>query len=128
MVLASMAKQIPQLYTALEVEAMAAATTLSFATQLGFHRGILESNSLVLVSTMIKNSTYLSTDGLLLDDIRFYTSFFNQLLYSHVKREGNKTAHKLVKHALCISNFLVWMEDVPPPIRLVVQDDIDGFY
>ena len=128
MVLASMAKQIPQLYTALEAEAMAAATTLSFATQLGFHRGILESDSLVLVSAMIKNSTYLSTDGLLLDDIRFYTSFFNQLLYSHVKREGNKIAHKLAKHALCISNFLVWMEDVPPPIRLVVQDDIDGFY
>ena len=86
MVLASMAKQIPQLYTALEVEAMAAATALSFATQLGFHRGILESDSLVLVSALIKNSTYLSTDGLLLDDIRFYASFFNQLPYSYVKR------------------------------------------
>ena len=86
MVLASMAKQIPQLYTALEVKATAAATALSFATQLGFHRGILESDSLVLVSALIKNSTYLSTDGLLLDDIRFYASFFNQLPYSHVKR------------------------------------------
>ena len=75
MVLASMAKQIPQLYTALEVEAMAAATTLSFAIELGFHRGILEFDSLVLVSTMIKNSIYLSTDGLLLDDIRFYAIF-----------------------------------------------------
>ena len=122
MVLASMAKQIPQLYTALEVEAMAASTTLSFATQLGFHRGILESDSLVLVLALIKNSTYLSTDGLLLDDIRFYASFFG------VKREGNKVAHKLAKHALCNSDFLVWMEDVPPPIRSVVQDDMDGFY
>ena len=107
---------------------MAIATVLSFATQLGFHRGILEFDSLVLVSALIKNSTYLSTDGLLLDDIRFYASFFNQLLYSHVKREGNKVAHKLAKHALCISNFLVWMEDVPPPIRSFVQDDIDGFH
>ena len=59
---------------------MATATALSFATQLGFHRGILEFDSLVLVSALIKNSTYLSTDGLLLDDIRFYASFFNQLL------------------------------------------------
>ena len=107
---------------------MAAATALSFAAQLGFHSGILESDSRILVSALIENHTYLSTDGLLLDDIRFYTSFFNQLLYSHVKREGNKTVHKLAKHALCISNFLVWMEDVPSPIRLVVQDDIDGFY
>ena len=128
LVLASLAKQITQLYTALEVEAMAAATALSFAAQLGFHSGILESDSLLLVSALIENHTYLSTDGLLLDDIRFYASFFNQLLYSHVKREGNKVAHRLAKHALCISDFLVWMEDVPPPIRSVVQDDMDGFY
>ena len=32
MVLASMAKQIPQLYTALEIEAMAASIALSFAS------------------------------------------------------------------------------------------------
>ena len=64
MVLASMAKQIPQLYTTLEIKAMAASTALSFASQLGFHRGILESDSLVLVSALLKQSTYLSTDGL----------------------------------------------------------------
>ena len=88
-VLASMAKQIPQLYTALEIEAMAASTALAFATQVGFHNGILEFDSLVLATALIKNNTYLSTDGLLLDDIRFNASFFNQLLYSHVKREDN---------------------------------------
>ena len=127
MVLASMAKQLPQLYTALETEAMVASTTLSFATQVGFHSGILELDSMVLATALIKNSTYLSTDGLLMDDIRFNATFFNQLLYSHVKREGNKVAHKLARHAFCISDFLVWMEDVPPPIRSVVQDDIVGF-
>ena len=67
-------------------------------------------------------------DGLLLDDIRFNASFLNQLLYSHVKREGNKIAHKLARHAFCISDFSAWMEDVLPPIHSVVQDDIDGFF
>ena len=127
LVLASLSKQFPQLYTALEVEAMAAATALSFAVQLGFHSGTLESDSLLLVSALVDNHNYLSSVGLLLDDIRFYASSFNQLLYSHVKRDGNKVAHRLAKHALCISDFLVWMEDVPPPIRSVVQDDMDGF-
>ena len=42
MVLALMAKHLQQLYTALEIEAMAASTALTFATQVGFHRGILE--------------------------------------------------------------------------------------
>ena len=45
-----------------------------------------------------------------------------------MKREGNKVAHRLAKHALCILDFLVWIKDVPPPIRSVVQDDIDGFH
>ena len=62
-----------------------------------------------------------------MDYIRFNASFFNQLLYSHVKREGNEVAHKLARHAFCISDFSVWMEDVPPPIHFVVQDDIVGF-
>ena len=29
------------------------------------------------------------------------------LHYSHVKREGNKVAHNLTRHALCISDFVV---------------------
>ena len=53
--------------------------------------------------------------------------FFNQLHYSHVKKEINKVAHNLTQHALCISNFVVWMEDVPPPLLLVVLVDIAGF-
>ena len=94
---------------------------------MGIHSGILESDLLVLATALINNSTNLSTNGLLMEDIRFNASFFNQLLYSHVKKEGNKVAHKLVRHALYISDFLVWMEDVPPLISSVVQDDIAGF-
>ena len=81
----------------------------------------------MLTTVLINNNTYLSMNGLLMEDIRFNASFFNQLLYSHIKREGNKVAYKLARHALCISDFSVWMEDVPPPICSIVQDDIVGF-
>ena len=76
MVLGSMSKQLPQLYSALEVEAMAASTTLLFASQLSFHRAVLESDSLTLATTLRNNSTFLSPDGLLMEDIKFYASFF----------------------------------------------------
>ena len=89
MVLASMSKQLPQLYSALEVEAMAASTTLSFASQLGFHRVILEFDSLTLATSLRNNNTFLSPDALLMEDIKFHASSFIQLRYSHVKREGN---------------------------------------
>ena len=127
MVLASMSKQLPQLYSALEVEIMAASIALLFASQLGFHRAILESDSLTLATALRNNSTFLSPDGLLMEDIKFHASSFIQLRYSHIKREGNKVAHKLARHALCISDFSVWMEDVPPPLLPVVLEDIAGF-
>ena len=48
--------------------------------------------------------------GALLNDVRRCSSFFNQLRYSHVKREGNKVAHSLARYAKHISDFVVWME------------------
>ncbi|XP_050248536.1 uncharacterized protein LOC126695761 [Quercus robur] len=127
MVLVSMSKQLPQLYSALEVEAMAASTALSFASRLGFHWAILESDSLTLATTLRNNSTFLSLDGLLMEDIKFHATSFIQLRYSHVKREGNKVAHKLARHALYILDFSVWMEDVPPPLLPIVLEDIARF-
>ena len=49
------------------------------------------------------------------------------LHYSYVKREGNKIAHNLTRHALCISDFVVWMEDFPPLLLPIVLADIAGF-
>ena len=57
-------------------------------------------------------------------DIKFHASSFIQLRYSHVKREGNKVAHKLARHAICISDFSVWMEDIPPPLLPIVLEEI----
>lgn len=106
---------------------MVASTSLTFTAQVGIHSGILVSDLLVLATTLINKSTYLSTNGLLMEDIRFSASFFNQLLYSHVKKESNKVAHKLVRHAPYISDFSVWIEDVPPLISSIVQDNIASF-
>ena len=106
---------------------MAASTALSFASQLGFHRAILESDSLTLATTLRNSSTFLSLDGLLMEDIKFHATSFIQLCYSHVRREGNKVVHKLARHALYISDFSVWMENVPPLLLPIVLEDIAGF-
>ena len=53
--------------------------------------------------------------------------FFNQLHYSHVKKEINKVAHNLAQHALCISNFVVWMKNVPLPLLPIILADIARF-
>ena len=65
--------------------------------------------------------------GLLLEDARFLSQHFDELRYSHTKREGNRLAHSLARYAVGIPDFLVWMEDVPPQFYSVFQIDLSGF-
>ena len=54
--------------------------------------------------------------------------FFNQLRYSQVKREVNKVVHSLAKYVVHISDFIVWMDDVPPQFLNVIQADLARFF
>ena len=106
---------------------MIASTILQFALDMGFTRVVLESNSQVLVNALCNDTIFLSSNGLLIEDIRLNARFFHQLHYSHVKREGNKVTHNSARHALCISNFVVWMKNVPLPLLPIILADIARF-
>ena len=69
----------------------------------------------------------LSSFGPLIDDAKFSSINFDQLRYSHVKRECNFVAHGLTKFASNISDFQVWMKDVLPQLSYVIQADLTGF-
>ena len=124
LVLASCAKRIHQSVKAVEIEAMAAATALSFAKDLGFQRLILEGDSLEVIQALLERTETLTPTGLLLEDVRSLSQNFDLLLYSHTKRDGNAVAHSLAKYALRIPDFLAWMEDVPSHIQSIVQADL----
>ena len=126
-VLASMSKLLPKQYTPMEIEALATSSALEFAAELGFNRAILETDSQVLPNALRNNITYLSSFGLLIEDIKCNASLFNQLLCSHVKREGNIVAHNLVKHFISIYDFSMWIETVSPLFISLVLADIARF-
>ena len=81
------------------------ATALSFATELGFRRVILEGDSMEVRQALRENDQSLTPMGLLLEDVRMLSQQFEQLLYSHTKRDGNSVAHSLTKYALSIPDF-----------------------
>ena len=56
----------------------------------------------------------------------FIYLFFWEEHYSHVKREGNMVAHSLACCALTISDFVMWMKDVPSPFLSIVLSNIAG--
>ena len=47
-----------------------------------------------------------SLTGFLLEDVRMLSQNFEQLLYSHTKREDHYVAHNLARYALRNLNFL----------------------
>ncbi|XP_075666899.1 uncharacterized protein LOC142636504 [Castanea sativa] len=126
-VLISLSQNIPQVCRPLDIETLAASKALKFAAELGFNKVVLEGDCEVLMKALKGGDQFLSTVGLVMDDIRYDANLFYQLRYSHVRRGGSKVAYSLARHALKITNFVAWMEDVPPPLFSVVQDDIIGF-
>ena len=62
--------------------------------------------------------------GLLVEDVKIYSSHFLRVLYSHVKRNGNSVAHNLARRAISIPDFQVWMENVPSHIVSVLHSDV----
>ena len=111
----------------LQIEAMVVETGLQFTTDLRVQHAILETDSLVLVKALREGTELLPTVGLVLDEIRNMVNFFTELHYSHVKREGNIVDHKLARYAICVLDFAMWMEDVPPHLFRVVFADIASF-
>ena len=93
---------------------------LSFAAEIGISKAMLEGDSLTIIKALSTDQRSLSSFGLLIDDAKFSSVNFDQLRYSHVKKECNFAAHSLAKFASNISDFQVWMEDVPPQLSSVI--------
>ena len=43
--------------------------------------------------------------------------------FQFVPRQANKATHNIARHARHVSEFTVWMEDVPPHLFSVIQAD-----
>ena len=84
---------------------MSATTTLSFAQELGIRQAILEGNAADVMKALDENVHTLSPTGLLVKDVKKLSQNFEQLLYSHTKREGNSVTHGLARYAIGISDF-----------------------
>ena len=44
--------------------------------------------------------------------------------FSHIKRQDNRSAHLLAKHALGIVDFEIWMEDSPCFLEQALIHDV----
>ena len=123
-VMAFCAEKLNRVYRVEEIEAVVALKALQLASNLGFQKAILEGDSLGLIKALEAEDHNLSPWGLLLEDVKLVANSFVSLSYSHIKRNGNNVAHNLVKHAIRIPNFEVWMEDVSSHVVSFLHSDV----
>ena len=123
-ILASCSEKIHQAYKADVIEVLAAMKALSFAFELGSQSAIPKGDSLGLIQALKAEEHSLSPTGLLIEDVKMFANNYARLLYSHIKRNGNRVAHSLAKNALCIPDFQICMEDVSSHFVSILQLDI----
>ena len=127
LVIASCLKVVHQALGVCEIEAMATMWALSFASNVGVKRVMLEGDSMAVISSLREDGIVLVPYWLLLEDVRNLSQHFDELRYSHTMRKGNRLAYSLARYAVGIQDFLVWMEDVPSQFYSVFQTDLSGF-
>ena len=120
LVIALCSKKLTQAYSGDEIEALAAAVALSFASEIGVSSAVLEGNLLVLIKALMDKEASMASFGLLVKDVRGKSQSFDQLLYSRTKKEGNLVAHNLVRYVINIPGFLVWIEYVSQQFSFVL--------
>ena len=123
-IIASLAQLISPALQAVEIEAIAAARALEFGNEISISEAVLEGDSeLIIESLKVGGNTIASVEALIQDTIVF-SSFFSKLLFSHCRRDGNKLAHSLARYSINVSNYVVWMEEVPHSLFSVAQNDL----
>ena len=99
---------------------------LSFARDVGVKRVVLEGDSLTIIKGLMEEERLPVPLGLLIEDANQLSQCFDELLYSHTKRDCNTLAYSLVRYAPGIPDFLIWMDNVPPQFHNILQANLLG--
>ena len=124
LVVAALSKKIHAPLGPLEVEAKAFELGLEFAKDVGLQEFILEGDSLNVVRALQGLSFPPVSVMPIIYGIQSSTHDVRKVLFSHVCRNGNKHAHMLAKHAICIGDFVVWMDENPYFLEQALHHDV----
>ena len=89
---------------------------------------MLEGDSEVIMKALMEDRVCSTSLNPRIQDAKFFTRSFSQLLYSHTMRECNKLTYCLARNYLTVSDCVILMEDISSQFYFVFQIDIAGFY
>ena len=110
-------------YSAEITEAFTLLHGVLLALELKISHAIFEPDALSIIQAL----NYGDTDGeigLILQDSRSYSAYFNWCTFQHLKRDGNKVAHELAKAARLSGLSQFWKGVNPSCVEHLILDDI----
>ena len=104
-VIGALSKKISTPLKAVEIEAKAVEVGLQFAKDLSVQEFILEGDSLLVIKALKDLSPPPSSVAAIISSSLCVSQEFRQVVFSYIRRQGNRTAHLLAKYASGIDDF-----------------------
>ncbi|XP_074346406.1 uncharacterized protein LOC141685188 [Apium graveolens] len=120
--MAGMLKNFDENASILEAEATGVQEVLQWVCGLGVSQVVVESDSLVVVNVLRKNSQYVSEVGSIFECCRAVLRQRCDLKVQHVRRQANRVAHSIDKLP-CMSGTMNWFSTPPPCVLEMIVSD-----
>ena len=102
------------------VEVIAAKKALQFAKDLRLSLIILEGDSKIAIDGWKSKKSSMTEYVHLLNEAKEIADQLELVEFKYVQRQTNKSACNITRHARHVSEFSVWMENVPPHLVSVI--------
>lgn len=101
--MASLSPNVALPSSAVEVEAISAAKALEFSLDIGVLTAIFEGDSSLVINSLKDPAPSLKLSHWFYDG-KILVESFNNISFSHVCREDNSVAHRLVRHVIHVTS------------------------
>ena len=112
-VITALSKKINAPLGPLEAEVKAVEAAVQFARDIGVQDCIIEGDSLITYNALSGNASSPPVAAVI-SGIRVLSGFLRRVEFSHVRRQCNRPAHQLAKHATGVVDFIVWLDRREP--------------
>ena len=123
-VIAALSQKIPLVQPVELAEALAARRAVGFALELSIFSVELEGDYSRVISTLNASKSCNTLFGHVTDVCRGVSASLRLCKFQHVRWEGNRLAHTLVRRAVLFVDTDVWIKSLPNDLDDVFQSDL----
>ncbi|VVA35126.1 PREDICTED: ribonuclease H At1g65750 [Prunus dulcis] len=123
---AGCAIKLTNVFSAPQVEALAARTGIILAMVMGYQNVVFESDVLQIVTALRNHSIDRSVIGYVVEDTESLLTQITGEGFTHIRRTANGVAHRLARFALHIGGSLYWFEELPDFISDILHEDCNS--